>query len=1087
MVYGTAAQGAALDGSVSVEDSTGRIVSTPISGTSGEFSVSAAGLVPPFMLKATSADGQTVLYSAAAAAGRVNVSPMTHVGLMRLAALNKLKGPAALYAAPASFKTMLTSAALRDASPVALGRLMPAFVAGLPGAQAGTAPTYDPYATKLAVGDPVDRLLDQYPIRLSVSPAGIEVATQIDVATGIASVVSSSDTAAASGKQLAIAGVAGDVAAGSSTQLMATATFSNDVVQNVSANWTLVGEGQIDKHGKLTAPAVTSATSLSVRAQWFDGTHTLTAEDTVTVVPAFRPVSLEITGAGSGPVAANGDVMLVARVHWSDGSVTTPGAVWTWSGDASAVRLLGADGHLLAGAPSVDQPIEVHGSFTHQGVTVESSLNLVVAKLVRAVESLEINGFAAGTNLLAGAATDLVALAHWNDGTESIVPVDWYVQQSGGVTGRIQVQVSPSGHLSSTPYYLQPDADSANRSPDSFLVQAVYNGNQDGPLNSSQTAFTVKPLVKDPTGLVIRGALELNEGSTSVYQAFMQYSDGSEDEANATWVSGNEALLQPLGNAAFQAGEYAQKPAQSQVVTLDASLSYTYLDTNGRSVTKALLSKVDVAIAWVEPTLSSIALPADFDFVESGPDATVVKVTGQYVKLGRSFEQEVTGATLSSSNPRVASSANRLTVVTAPASASESWTTVTAKATDPNSGSEITASRQVTIARVATVAKQLLAYPWGPYGISTQFRAISSTGRLLDFNVTRDDIYRNGFRSPATLRQAPFLAGLTDFTQSQTVNNETQYVAAISFGELLVMRLQDLYDGGRAVTPVVRATSGVATSAALTYRAAANGAPATVLLYVRTADGAVVRFAMPAQLDRALQASDVVQETVMPGVFQTISAGSEHVLLTKADGSVFAEGSNAKGQIGDPDPNQTGWHSLFQTQAAQFDVSGTPTYSNFVGASAVVAERESSLATDATRLKGWGVVASTYYTMRGVSDTAAGMASAATNLYSAEGPARSQTRGAFVQADGSIVFRHALYTDSRFEDRDLWDGQRNYAKADWLPPALQIVACRRQLAGWPMAEELALMMPIVRTETDALYYLDGRPIVDAAGQTIVIP
>ncbi len=1077
-----------MDGTVSIEDSAGRIVSTPISGTSGEFSVSATGLVAPFVLKATSGDGKTVLYSAAAAAGRVNVTPMTHVSLMRLAAQNNLKGPAALYASPSLFKSALTGTALHDAGAVALGRLMPAFVSGLPGSKPGSAPSYDPYATRLTVGDAVDRLLDLYPIRMSISAEGIELATQTDVAAGVAAVVSRGDTAGASGKQLAILGSTADVAAGSATQLTAQATFTNNAVQVVPVTWTMLGDGQIDANGKFVAPAVTAATKIPVRAQWFDGTQTLTSEITLNVVPLLRPVSLEITGADTGTVAANADVALAAKVHWSDGTITTPSATWTWSGDASAVRQLGTDGHLFAGAPTVDQPIEVRSSFTSQGVTVASTQDITVTKFVRVVTSLEINGFTGGTTLLAGATADLIAVAHWNDGTQSTVSPDWSVRQTGGIQGRIAVAISQTGYLSSAAFYLPPDADQTARAPDQFLVTASYGGNSDGPVVTS-TALTVKPLIKEPTALVIHGAVELTEGATATYQAFITYSDDSQDETTATWVSADSAMLQSVGAASFRAGEYAQKPTQSQQVKITASLNYTYRDANDRPVTKALEANLDVAIAWVEPMLSSITLPGNFDFVEPGPSGTTVKVIGRYSKLGRQFDQEVGDATLTSNNQRLAGNGNVLTIVAAPSSASESWATVTATARDAASGRDVTASRLVTIGRAATVAKRLLAYPWGPHGITVQFRAISSAGHLLDYDVIRDDIGRTGFISAATARQVPFLTGLTDLSQSQTVSNETQYVAAISFGELLVIRLQDLYDPARAVTPIVQPTAGRATAAALVYRASADSKPAAVLLYVLTEDGSVHRLAMPAQLDRALNASDIVHEAKLPGVFQAISAGAEHLVLTKANGAIYGEGSNSKGQVGDPVLNQTGWHDFFQTQSVQFDMAGSPTYSNFVGPTPVFAERDASMATDATNLRGWGTVESTSYVVRGISDTSEAKVSAATNLTSSVGPARSLTGGAFVQADGSVVFRSADFVDSSYEGRDLWgNGLRSYGAATWLPKALQVVACRRQIAEWPgTGGELTKLMPIVRSETDTLYYLDGRPIVDSAGQAVVIP
>jgi len=97
------------------------------------------------------------------------------------------------------------------------------------------------------------------------------------------------------------------------------------------------------------------------------------------------------------------------------------------------------------------------------------------------------------------------------------------------------------------------------------------------------------------------------------------------------------------------------------------------------------------------------------------------------------------------------------------------------------------------------------------------------------------------------------------------------------------------------------------------------------------------------------------------------------------------------------------------------------------------------------------------------------------------------TAGAYVAADGSVIFRTAMFVDSR--TRDLWGGgPRYYTAASWLPPATQIVAGRRQITvDWPSADALALLMPIVRTETDRLVYLDGLEIVDASGNPLVLP
>jgi len=83
---GTAATGVALDGNVEVVDADGNVSSTAI-GAAGVFSITVADH-PPFMLSATSGDGNTVLYSWAAGGGTVNVNPLTSVAMVNAAGMD---------------------------------------------------------------------------------------------------------------------------------------------------------------------------------------------------------------------------------------------------------------------------------------------------------------------------------------------------------------------------------------------------------------------------------------------------------------------------------------------------------------------------------------------------------------------------------------------------------------------------------------------------------------------------------------------------------------------------------------------------------------------------------------------------------------------------------------------------------------------------------------------------------------------------------------------------------------------------------------------------------------------------------------
>jgi hypothetical protein len=1095
LIYGTAAEGAAIEGTIIVKDSAGRVVSVPVSGSSGEFSISVKDMKAPFMLKAVNKSGKTVLYSAAAAAGRANISPLTQLGMMRLAAQAKLAGPGDLYASPSSFEERLTGDALRSASSVAMGRLMPAFVAGLPGAKPDSAPVYDPFATPYAVGDKVDRLLDAYPIHFSQNTDGVLIATQTNVAANVVAVVLRTDTAGVNGEALSITSATTQVLPGSAVQLSALATFSNGATQTVPVTWKVSDRalGEIDANGRFIAASLTVDDIVVVTAQWFDGTQTLTAQAQLIIMPTSKPVAILIDTVGlvGNSLNAGEAIQLVANVSWADGRITSPSVTWSWIGDESAVRELDANGYLVAGDPAFDQAIDVKASFTYQGTTVEASVPFIITQSVPTVVAAEITGFTAGTRLLAGEVAQLTVLAHWTDGSQSIVPATWEVTQTNGVQGRTSVDVSADGQLTSTLIFVSPNASADERADDSFVALATVADAYGGTATAT-TEFSVRPLVNEPVSLSIYGATELMETAVTSYQAFVTYADGSSEEVSANWSSLNTALLQAMNGGAFQALPYTEKPTQADTARIAATQTYSYLDDSGNPVAKTLSAELDVAITWVEPTLQSISMPSDLDFLEPGPAGVGVHVTGQYRKFGRHFEQEVADVSLSSSNAWILIDGTEIRAEVPPAAASNSWAMIRATAFDPTTNSEFSAQRIVTIDRPVAVPKRLLAYPWGPRGASTQFRALSSDGRLLDYNVVRDDIYRSGFYSAATVNRVPFLSGLSDFAQSQAVGDETQYVAAVSEGELVLMRLDDLYDPARAVQPIVPTLPGMATAAALVYRAGASGQTESSLVYVRMGDGTVHRYALPARLERALKSSDVVHEKQLAGVYDTLSAGAEHILMSTASGTVFAEGSNAHGQIGDPTDGAIGWHELFQVQAAEYDYGATPfqaAYSDFSGATAIWAERNSSLATDAANLRGWGEIDSVYYLKSGESDTGAQQVSAATRLFTAMGPARAMTAGAFVQADGSVIYREADFSGSSFNNVDLGGGgQRVYQLASWLPPARQIVACRRQITNeWPFNGGLVKLMPIVRTETDTLLYLDGRPIKDTLGNAVFIP
>lgn len=145
--------------------------------------------------------------------------------------------------------------------------------------------------------------------------------------------------------------------------------------------------------------------------------------------------------------------------------------------------------------------------------------------------------------------------------------------------------------------------------------------------------------------------------------------------------------------------------------------------------------------------------------------------------------------------------------------------------------------------------------------------------------------------------------------------------------------------------------------------------------------GQVRQFRLSQTLGRALLPSDVVHERDFDGTFSALRAGTEHVLALRSDGTVVSEGSNSRT-----------W-----------------------------ADGDASLAATPAHVQGWGRVRGT----RSMTESF----SASVKVHPVSGMPRSLTVGAVVGADGSVVYRTALFTSSGM--RDLFgSGLSNYVMAN---------------------------------------------------------
>jgi len=1073
LVFGTAANGAGLDGTVSLQDSKGQVLTAPISGASGQFSLSVKGLAAPFMLKATSADGQVVLWGAAPVAGRANVTPFTTLALVRLATQFGMNGPADLYAAPDNFAGRLTSNALAAAATESLTRLLPAVVKSLPGTSADGTPAYDPFGTAYTVGDAVDRLLDGNPISFARDASGLVTVTQLDAATGARYQVARSDTIAAAAKSLAIPDV-GDVVAGTTLRFSAEARFDGGATQTVPAQWQVTsGGGSIDAAGTFTPPALVTAGTVTVHARWSDGVRLFEADRTVNVLPAMRPLGLDIDGVPAGAASADSDLVLTVRVRWSDGSSTQVLAVWNWTGDASAIQTFGVDGRLHTGRPSSNQAMVLSASYSANGITVQAQAAMTVARFVRRIVSATITGANAGQTLMAGDRVRLALAAQWNDGSETVIaPTTWSVAPVVGSSARIAASIDAAGLLTTPLYYVGTGASDAQRAAEQDLVTATYDDGT-GSSATATLALGVQPLVNKPVSLQVFGPHSLFESATGQWQAQVTFADGSTAPASPQWSSSDPMLAPGSGPAGTMfAGRYASEPTSNAIVTLTAAESFSYVE-DGKDVVVQLSASTDVEITWVVPKLRSIDVAWTFDFLLPGQPTQAPVVTGTFLRLDERYSQTIEAA-FSADSELVTSSGNVITA-SAPTSAGATWVTLTATAHDPAGGADMTLSRTITVDLAGTVPKHLLPQAWGPADPEVQFRAIASDGHVDDYTVARIPPRMLGMDLPVTRRRLPFFTGVTAFAQSvPNSSSDTVYVAAIESGQVVVMRLTDLRDYWRSVRPVALANVSNALELGFTTE---DSDPQGVRLVVRDSTGAVTWFGLPMDARGALRAADISAGTRLAGTWGGIATGRARLILVDAQGAPFVEGD------GYPDLGTADYANHWDAPAPlrqQLDIQGQ-SYAAITGVTRVWASFNTTIVATGNALCYAGRSKGPFFS--GYPGTVCA------SILSA--PPRGAAWGVVLLADGSIQYQTVTFFDPTTDDFFGGGIVPSWTPASGLPPALEVVDGRRV----PAADTLYFgnddsiqgnMLPIFRGTDDRLFYLNGWQITDSSGQPLVL-
>jgi hypothetical protein len=173
IISGVAATGVAIDGTVTVKDSTGISRSSGITLPSGTFSMDVSGLTPPYFLKATNNAGTLTLYSIATGSGTININPLSNLVVAAAAmSIDPLaKTPDAVFNNPAKFST-LTAAQTLAATTTVMAQMSPAFQAAL---AANGASNVNPLTDSYQIGNALDKVFDSFVVTLNTSTGEVLV------------------------------------------------------------------------------------------------------------------------------------------------------------------------------------------------------------------------------------------------------------------------------------------------------------------------------------------------------------------------------------------------------------------------------------------------------------------------------------------------------------------------------------------------------------------------------------------------------------------------------------------------------------------------------------------------------------------------------------------------------------------------------------------------------------------------------------------------------------------------------------------------------------------------------------------------
>ena len=329
-----------------------------------------------------------------------------------------------------------------------------------------------------------------------------------------------------------------------------------------------------------------------------NGTNTNSATAKAVVMPngapfswklPIKPIALNVSG--SPILQAAGSTVLVAKVSYDDSTVKPVPVVWRSSNPL--VATVNPAGLLTAGIVKTDTPVTLTATFTENGVTVQSTIQVTITAAPVALTDLQFVGMK--TTVQANGQMRLVLNATYSDGSIKPVLASGY-SLSNNALGSVNLA---RGVLTV-----------ANVTTDTPLtVTATYT--ERGVTKSTSATMTIVAAVSTLSRMTLVGTqATLMAGRSIDLSAQGLYSDGSRKVVNATWtVTGTAATISSTGVLT------GKDVIRDTPVTVSAS----YTNTAGITVSaefmvliQPMVSQTPLYVAPIRAEVEATGLRSDF-------------------------------------------------------------------------------------------------------------------------------------------------------------------------------------------------------------------------------------------------------------------------------------------------------------------------------------------------------------------------------------------------------------------------------------------------------------------------------------------